>query len=139
MADLLLELFSEEIPARMQKDAMEHLANALQQGLSKAGFKAAAPKKLRYAAPHRCDIKDMPAASADIDTELKGPKVGAPEQAIQGFLKKSGMALEQLTQQDGIYVAKIQQKGKPTAEILKPLIEDILKNFPWPKSMRWGK
>lgn len=142
MPDLLLELFSEEIPARMQADAIEHLKRTLtvvlvDQKLLPAG-------ELLYpeifVTPRRLAIiiKDLPIAQADISTELKGPKVGAPEQALQGFLKKSGLTLEQLEQRDGVYVARIHQKGRPTAEILKEIIEKTLANFPWPKSMRWG-
>ncbi|MFO0390145.1 MAG: glycine--tRNA ligase subunit beta [Alphaproteobacteria bacterium] len=132
MADLLLELFSEEIPARMQADALAHLQRELE---SKLGAKSQG-----FVTPRRVAaiVSNLPAVQPDINTELKGPKVGAPEAAMQGFLKKSGMKLEDLQQVDGVYVAKIHQKGKPTAEILKPAIEEILKTFPWPKSMRWG-
>ena len=132
MADLLLELFSEEIPARMQEDALAHLQKSLQEKLGQPVTGFVTPRRLAAI------IGNLPAVQPDVNTELKGPKVGAPDAAIQGFLKKSGMKLEQLSQQDGIYVAKIHQKGKPTAEMLKPIIEDILKSFPWPKSMRWG-
>jgi glycyl-tRNA synthetase beta chain len=132
MADLLLELFSEEIPARMQADAEAHLAKSLADKLGKPAKGFSSPRRIA------ATIEGLPSVQPDVNTELKGPKLGAPQAAIDGFLKKSGMKLEELTQQDGIYVAKIHQKGKPTAEILKPLIEEILRNFPWPKSMRWG-
>ncbi len=132
MADLLLELFSEEIPARMQADAMAHLQKSLQEKLAQPVKTFVTPRRLAAI------ILNLPAVQPDINTELKGPKLEAPQAAIDGFLKKSGMPLSQLEKRDGIYIAKIEQKGKPTAEILKPLIEDILKNFPWPKSMRWG-
>jgi glycyl-tRNA synthetase beta chain len=132
MADLLLELFSEEIPARMQADAISHLQKSLSEKLGQPAKGFVTPRRLAVI------ISNLPAVQPDVNTELKGPKVGAPQAAIDGFLKKSGMKLEDLQQQDGVYVAKIFQKGKPTAEILKPIIEEILKNFPWPKSMRWG-
>ncbi len=132
MADLLLELFSEEIPARMQADALLHLKDKFA-GMFVADVQGfVTPRRLAVI------VKNLPAVQPDINTELKGPKVGAPEQAMQGFLKKCGLPLEKLQQVDGVYVAKIHEKGKPTADIIKPAIEDILKSFPWPKSMRWG-
>ena len=132
MADLLLELFSEEIPARMQADAEGHLKTALASKLGQNATGFSTPRRLAVW------IKDLPPVQPDVNIELKGPRVGAPQAAIDGFLKKSGMTLAQLIQQDGIYIAKSLQKGKPTAEIIKPLVEEILANFPWPKSMRWG-
>jgi glycyl-tRNA synthetase beta chain len=138
MADLLLELFSEEIPARMQADALAHLERALKTELDKAAM----PFEIhgRFVTPRRLAIwlADLPLQQADVNTELKGPKVDAPDAAVQGFLKKSGMKLEQLQKRDGIYVAQVHQKGKATAELLKTIIEDMLAKFPWPKSMRWG-
>jgi glycyl-tRNA synthetase beta chain len=132
MADLLLELFSEEIPARMQADAAAHLQKSLQEKLGQSVKGFVTPRRLTAI------VANLPAVQPDINTELKGPKLDAPQAAIDGFLKKSGLKLEQLQKRDGIYVAKIEQKGKPTAEILKPLIEEMLNTFPWPKSMRWG-
>lgn len=134
MADLLLELFSEEIPARMQGNAAAHLVTALESALK-------IPLDITsYVAPRRLAIiaKNLPVAQPDINTELKGPKIDAPEAALQGFLKKSGLKLEQLEKRDGVYFASIHQKGKPTADVLKEIIEKILATFPWPKSMRWG-
>jgi len=132
MADLLLELFSEEIPARMQADALEHLSKSLTAKLGQPCKGFVTPRRLAVI------ISDLSAVQPDINSELKGPKVGAPQAAIDGFLKKSGMKLDELSQEDGVYVARIHKKGQPTAEILKPIIEEILKSFPWPKSMRWG-
>jgi glycyl-tRNA synthetase beta chain len=132
MADLLLELFSEEIPARMQAEAEAHLAKSLADKLGNPAKSFSSPRRIAVI------INDVPSVQPDVNSELKGPRIGAPQAAIDGFLKKSGMTLEQLTQQDGIYIAKIEQKGKPTADILKPIIEEILGHFPWPKSMRWG-
>ncbi len=132
-ADFLLELFSEEIPARMQVDALAHLQNSLQKNLIVATSKG-------FVTPRRIAviIKDLPAIQPDITTELKGPKIDAPEAALNGFLKKNNLTLEQLEKRDGVYFATTHQKGKPTAEILKTIIEEILAKFPWPKSMRWG-
>ncbi len=133
MSDFLLELFSEEIPARMQADALGHLQASLQKGLgitTSHGF--VTPRRLAVI------IKDLPAVQSDITTELKGPKIDAPEAALNGFLKKNNLTLEQLEKRDGVYFATTHVKGKHTSEILKPLIEEILAKFPWPKSMRWG-
>jgi len=133
MADFLLELFSEEIPARMQVDAISYLQNSLQKALNvkdSEGFST--PRRLAVI------IKNLPAMQPDINTELKGPKVDAPEAALNGFLKKNNLTLAQLENRDGVYFASLHQKGKPTAEILKTIIEETLAKFPWPKSMRWG-
>ena len=139
-SDLLLELFSEEIPARMQHAAEQVLGTRFIFDLDAAGYDPKVCKYWFYSTPRRIGIaiNNLLTEQPDVNVEIKGPKVGAPQAAIDGFLKKSGMKLEELTQQDGVYIAKIFQKGKPTAEILKPLIEEILKSFPWPKSMRWG-
>lgn len=133
MADLLLELFSEEIPARMQADAQQHWQSQLQAALGATSLTA-------YSTPRRIAVwvKDLPEKQADLSAELKGPKVGAPDAAVQGFLKKTGLTLEQLEQRDSVYFATVHQKGRPTAEVLKEAIEKILSEFPWPKSMRWG-
>ncbi len=133
MPDLLLELFSEEIPARMQQGALEHLQAALHKALgvtASEGF--ATPRRLAVI------INDMPAIQPDITTELKGPKIDAPEAALNGFLKKNNLGLADLEKRDGIYFATTHSKGRATEEILKPIIEDMLEKFPWPKSMRWG-
>ncbi len=133
MADLLLELFSEEIPARMQKNALDFLRESLEKefpGVTAKGF--VTPRRLAVF------MGGLPTAQADVSTELKGPKVGAPEAAIAGFLKKSGLALDQLETRDGIYIASIHKKGGSMADALKAIIEKTLAEFPWPKSMRWG-
>jgi len=132
MADLLLEIFSEEIPARMQADAAAHLQSALEKNLQAKARIFVTPRRLAAI------IENLPEKQPDISQELKGPKVGAPDAALQGFLKKSGLTVEQLEQRDGIYFANIQQKGRATSEVLKETIEKILAEFPWPKSMRWG-
>jgi glycyl-tRNA synthetase beta chain len=133
MADFLLELFSEEIPARMQAVALEYLQASLCNSLGAAASEGfVTPRRLAVI------IKNLPSAQPDIATELKGPKISAPEAAVSGFLKKNNLTLAELEERDGVYFATIHQKGKATAEILKPVIEEILEKFPWPKSMRWG-
>ncbi|MDX2072772.1 MAG: glycine--tRNA ligase subunit beta, partial [Alphaproteobacteria bacterium] len=132
MADLLLELFSEEIPARMQADAELYLGGALEKALGAKPQTFVTPRRLAAI------IENLPETQPDINEELKGPKVGAPEAAMQGFLKKTGLTIDKLEQRDGVYFAKIERKGRATSEVLKELIEKILAEFPWPKSMRWG-
>ncbi len=140
MADLLLELFSEEIPARMQADAQTYLEDMLRQTVRDAGYDLKTLEWNAYSTPRRIAVAahGLPATQPGGTVELKGPKVDAPEQALQGFLKKSGKKLEELEKRDGIYIAKIEQGGKATPDILKIIIEAILASFPWPKSMRWG-
>ncbi len=122
----------------MQQNALAFLLDELQGKTESAGITRKSYKG--YVTPRRLAVilEGLPTQQEDVNTELKGPKVDAPEQAIQGFLKKSGLKLEQLEKRDGIYVARIHQKGRPTADILKEIIEKILADFPWPKSMRWG-
>lgn len=144
MPDLLLELFSEEIPARMQRQAADDLKRMVtdalvEQGLTYEGACA-------YATPRRLSIQivGLPARQANIREERKGPRVGAPEAAIQGFLKSAGLtSLDQATiekdQKKGeFYVAVIERKGSNTIDILAAILPVIIKSFPWPKSMRWG-
>jgi glycyl-tRNA synthetase beta chain len=141
MAELLLELFSEEIPARMQEDAMQHLQTALAKECIKQQLLPDSHRATQsFVTPRRLAVwlSDVPVSQPDVSTERKGPKADAPQAAIQGFLKSTGLALDQLENRDGVYFASIHQKGKPTAEILKTIIEGILTSFPWPKSMRWG-
>jgi glycyl-tRNA synthetase beta chain len=138
MPDLLFELFSEEIPARMQKNAERDLADLFTAAMAKEGF--ADCKVTMFSTPRRVALvcNNLPAAQPDVTTELKGPKTSAPEAALEGFLKKTGLKKTDLMERDGVYFASVHQKGKPTAELLKLLIEAVLQNFPWPKSMRWG-
>lgn len=140
MADLLLELFSEEIPARMQADAIRHLHDTLVGQLAKGGISVAAGDAQSFVTPRRLAvwIKNLPVSQAASETEMKGPKLGAPDAAMQGFLKKCGMSREQLIERDGVYIAVVKKAGQQTADVLKSAIEEILKSFPWPKSMRWG-
>ena len=140
MADFLLELFSEEIPARMQVDAITHLEKSLTFALAGSSLVEDGFIFNSYSTPRRLAFyaNGLLKTQADISIELKGPKVDAPEAALAGFLKKTGLPKDQLEIRDGVYFAKIEQKGKPTADVLKVLIEKTLGEFPWPKSMRWG-
>jgi glycyl-tRNA synthetase beta chain len=141
MPDLLLELFSEEIPARMQAGAARDLERLVvgalsDRGLLFEGIKAfAGPRRLTLA------ISGLPAKQADVKEERKGPRVGAPEKAIEGFLRGAGVTLEQCQKQnDGkgeFYVAAIEREGRETAAVLAEIIPDMMAKLPWPKSMRW--
>jgi glycyl-tRNA synthetase beta chain len=142
MADFLLELFSEEIPARMQEAAAQQLERVFSEAIKEAGLTTKAIKT--YVTPRRVALtaEQIPGMQSDVTTEKKGPKTSAPQAAIDGFLKSSGLCLEQLEKRmvgkDETYFAVIHQKGQPTALLLKPMIEKILAGFAWPKSMRWG-
>ncbi len=145
MPDLLLELFSEEIPARMQRRAAEDLKSLVTSALVERGctYEAA----LAFATPRRLalHIVGLPAHQPDVKEEKKGPRVGAPQQAIEGFLKGAGLTdLSQATIQSDpkkgdFYIAIVESKGKPTKDVIADLLPNIIKSFPWPKSMRWGK
>ena len=144
MPDLLLELFSEEIPARMQRQAAGDLQKLVtdalvERGLTYEGAQAfATPRRLALA------IHGLPARQPDAREEKKGPRVGAPQGAVDGFLKSAGLAsldqarIEKDPKKGEFYVAVVERPGKPTAEVLADILPAILKNFPWPKSMRWG-
>jgi glycyl-tRNA synthetase beta chain len=138
MPQLLLELFSEEIPARMQANAARDLERMARERLTAAGFGAATLRA--FAGPRRLTlvVDDLPTAQADRDEEVKGPRVGAPPQAMDGFLKKVGLAQSDLTERDGVYYARLSAKGRPTTEIIAEMVEAIVRGFPWPKSMKWG-
>jgi glycyl-tRNA synthetase beta chain len=143
MAELLLELFSEEIPARMQPRAHEDLARLLGQALREAGLEYKAIRT--FATPRRLTavIDGLPARSPDVREEKKGPRVDAPDTAVKGFLKSAGLAsVDQAERREdkkgAFYVALIEKKGRPTREIVAGIVPDIVRNFPWPKSMRWG-
>ena len=143
MPELLLELFSEEIPARMQKRAEEDLARLLGDKLGVAGLR---PETLKtYSTPRRLVIvaEGLAAATPDTSEERKGPRVGAPEAAIQGFLRGAGLAsIDQATVQadakGDFYVARIEKKGRATAALIGEIVPEIIRAFPWPKSMRSG-
>jgi glycyl-tRNA synthetase beta chain len=138
MPQLLLELFSEEIPARMQAQAAKDLERMAREHLAAAGFLPEALKT--FAGPRRLTLvaEGLPLAQADRREELKGPRVGAPPQAMEGFLRKAGLTQDQLVERDGVYMAFIEKKGRPTPEIVAEMVEAIVRGFPWPKSMIWG-
>jgi glycyl-tRNA synthetase beta chain len=138
MADFLLELLSEEIPARMQEKASADLARLFTEELAKAGLK---PDGLTsYVTPRRLALiaHGLPVETAAVSEEVKGPKSSAPPQALEGFLRKTGLTREQLVERDGTLFAVIEKPGRATAEVLAEAIPAIVRAFPWPKSMRWG-
>lgn len=145
MPDLLLELFSEEIPARMQRRAAEDLKSALTNALVGRGCVYEAAQA--FATPRRLvlHIVGLPAHQPDLREEKKGPRVGAPQAAIDGFLKGAGLTdLSQATIQSDpkkgdFYIAIVERKGRPTADVIAEVMPQIIRDFPWPKSMRWGK
>ncbi|MFN3747898.1 MAG: glycine--tRNA ligase subunit beta [Sphingorhabdus sp.] len=138
MTDFLLELRSEEIPARMQDKARDDLARLFTAELDKAGLKAA--EIVTYATPRRLALiaKGLPQETEAVSEAIKGPKVGAPPQAMEGFLRKVGLTQEQLVERDGIYFAVVEKPGRKTADVLAEAIPAIIRAFPWPKSQRWG-
>ncbi|ARS27827.1 glycine--tRNA ligase subunit beta [Sphingomonas sp. KC8] len=143
MTDFLLELRSEEIPARMQEKACADLARLFEGELAKAGLKATAIDT--YATPRRLALiaRGLPAETAAVSEELKGPRADAPPQALDGFLKKTGLTREQLVERadakgNAILFAVIDKPGRATTAVLAEAIPAIVAAFPWPKSMRWG-
>src|ERR1700722_18393352 len=138
MPQLLLELFSEEIPARMQGQAARDLERMVREQLAGAGY---LPEALAaFAGPRRLTLvaEGLPPAQPDRNEERKGPRVGAPDAAIEGFLRSTGLSRDQLTQRDGVWYAQIARQGRPTPEIIAEMVEAIVRGFPWPKSMKWG-
>jgi glycyl-tRNA synthetase beta chain len=143
MPDLLLEFLSEEIPARMQARAAEDLQKMVTDRLIAAGLAYEGAKG--FATPRRLalSVHGVPARQPDVKEEKKGPRVGAPENAIAGFLKAAGLqsikqAKVQPDKKGDFYVAVIDKPGRPTLDVIAEMIPDVVRNFPWPKSMRWG-
>jgi glycyl-tRNA synthetase beta chain len=144
MPDLLLELFSEEIPARMQAQAAEDLRRLVTEALAARGLSNEGAAS--FATPRRLalHIAGLPARQPDTREEKRGPRVGAPDAAVQGFLKSAGLAslAEAKIQRDPkkgeFYIAIIEQKGRDTQDVLAEVLPAVIKSFPWPKSMRWG-
>src|ERR1700733_11913866 len=143
MPDLLLELFSEEIPARMQARAAEDLRKLVTDRLVEAGLVYEGAKA--FVTPRRLTlaVHGVPVRQPDLREEKKGPRVGAPEQAIAGFLKAAGLksigeAKVQADKKGDFYVAVIEKAGKPAIDVIGDMIPEVVKSFPWPKSMRWG-
>ena len=143
MAELLLELLSEEIPARMQARGSDDLKRLVGDGLKAAGLTFTDARA--FATPRRLAlvVDGLPVARADVTEEKRGPRVGAPDQAIQGFLKGAGLSsLDQAEKRDTgkgeFWFAVLNKKGGPTADVLPGIIEAAMKALPWPKSMKWG-
>ena len=138
VTDFLLELRSEEIPARMQVKAKEDLARLFNDALAKAGLAAASVEI--FATPRRLALiaTGLPLATEAVSEETKGPKVGAPPQAMEGFLRKTGLTEDQLIERDGVYFVVVEKAGRQTADVLAEAIPAIIRAFPWPKSQRWG-
>jgi glycyl-tRNA synthetase beta chain len=138
MPQLLLELFSEEIPARMQTQGARDLERMAREKLAEAGFLPEAMAS--FAGPRRLTlvVEGLPLAQADRTEERKGPRVGAPDAAIDGFLRSTGLTRDQLTERDGVYFAVIARTGRPTSDIIAEMVDQIVRAFPWPKSMKWG-
>ena len=143
MPDLLLELLSEEIPARMQARAAEDLRKAVTDRLVDAGLPYDGAKA--FVTPRRLAlaVQGVPVRQRDRREEKKGPRVGAPEQAVAGFLKAAGLkslaeAKVQPDKKGDFYVAVIEKPGRPALEVISEILPEVIKIFPWPKSMRWG-
>jgi len=143
MPDLLLEFLSEEIPARMQARAADDLKKMVTDRLVEAGLVYEGAKA--FATPRRLalTVHGVPAKQPDIKEEKKGPRVGAPENAIAGFLKAAGLksidqAKVQPDKKGDFYVATIEKAGRPALDVLAEMIPEVVRAFPWPKSMRWG-
>ncbi len=144
MPDLLLELFSEEIPARMQRKAAGELRARVTNGLVDAGLTYEGAKE--YWTPRRLalDIRGLTARSADISEERKGPRIDAPEKAIEGFLRSAGLSsvdeasIHSDPKKGEFYVAVIKKEGREAGDIIAELMPSIIRDFAWPKSMRWG-
>ena len=138
MTDFLLELRCEEIPARMQLKASDDLARLFTEELAKTGLK---PESIdSFVTPRRLALiaRNLPLETAAVSEEFKGPRTAAPAQALEGFLRKTGLTQDQLEDRDGVWFATVNKAGRATAEVLAEAIPTIIRAFPWPKSMRWG-
>src|SRR5262245_15419402 len=144
MPDLLLELFSEEIPARMQPRAADDLRRLVTDRLVAAGLLYEGAKA--FATPRRLalTVTGIPVRQPDTREERKGPRVGAPESAIAGFLKSAGLAsidqakIEKDAKKGEFYVAVVEKRGRPALDVIAEIVPEVVRGFPWPKSMRWG-
>ena len=138
MTDFLLELRCEEIPARMQVKASEDLARLFAEELAKAGLKPAAIDS--FVTPRRLALiaRGLPLETAAVSEEYKGPRTSAPPQALEGFLRKTGLTQDQLEERDGVWFGHVNKPGRATAAVLAEAVPAVIRAFPWPKSMRWG-
>jgi len=137
-ADFLLELLSEEIPARMQARARNDLARMFAEQLAEAGLSHEGI--VTYSTPRRLALiaRGLPLATKAVSEELKGPRTSAPAQALEGFLRKTSLTQDQLQDRDGTWFAVIDKPGRATSDVLAEAVAEIVRDFPWPKSMRWG-
>src|SRR5690349_5642973 len=142
MPELLLELFSEEIPARMQVQAAKDLERLVVGATSDRGLMFEAVKS--FSGPRRLmlAVTGLPAKQPDVSEEKKGPRINAPQKAIDGFLRSAGVKLEECEKRDDgkgeFFVAIINRQGRPTFDVLTELLPEAIAKLPWPKSMRWG-
>ncbi len=144
MAELLLEIFCEEIPSGMQARAGDDLARLVSDGLKEAGLEFGDVKNFAGARRLTLVIDGLPEKSADISDERKGPRVGSPDKAIEGFLRAAGLKsvdeaeIVSDEKKGDFYVARIEKKGRATSDVIAELIPNVIRQFPWPKSQRWG-
>ncbi len=142
MPELLIELFSEEIPAGMQAKAAENLRQMVTNALVEAGLTYEGAQAHGGARRLVLSVEGLDAKAADVNEERKGPRVDAPQAAIEGFLKSTGLSLGELKVQDDkkgqFYLAVIRKPGRTATEIIAEVVPDTIRKFPWPKSMRWG-
>src|SRR5579863_4997759 len=138
MAQLLLELFSEEIPARMQTGARSDLARMAGERLGREGLSFA--ELQAYAGPRRLTlvVDGLPTTQPGRVEERKGPRVGAPEAAVEGFVRSAGVERSALIEREGVWFARLQRAERATADVIAGIIPEIVAAFPWPKSMTWG-
>jgi glycyl-tRNA synthetase beta chain len=139
MPQLLIELFSEEIPARMQVQAARDFDRMVRERLAAEGL---LPEGLKtFSGPRRLTLvaEGLPIAQGDRHEDRKGPRVGAPDAAMEGFLRSTGLTRDKLVEKDGVWFAHIHRAGRPTAEIVAEILDQVIRNFPWPKSMTWGR
>lgn len=139
MPQLLIELFSEEIPARMQVQAARDFDRMVRERLAAEGL---LPEGLKtFSGPRRLTLvaEGLPIAQGDRHEDRKGPRVGAPDAAIEGFLRSTGLTRDKLVEKDGVWFAHIHRAGRPTAEIVAEILDQVIRSFPWPKSMTWGR
>ena len=138
MTDFLLELRCEEIPARMQLKACDDLVHRLDHELRSAGIECGGADA--FVTPRRLAVifRDLPLETAAVSEEFKGPRTSAPAQALEGFLRKTGLTQDQLEERDGVWFAVVNKPGRATADVLAQAVPAVIRAFPWPKSMRWG-
>ncbi|MES2001509.1 MAG: glycine--tRNA ligase subunit beta [Pseudomonadota bacterium] len=139
MSDFLLELLSEEIPARMQARARADLQRMMAEALQRAALSHGAITA--FSTPRRLAliVRDVASSTAAVNEELKGPRTSAPPQALDGFLRKTGLTQDQLEDRDGTWFAVIDKPGRSAAAVIAEAVQQIIADFPWPKSMRWGE